>query len=895
MGEVEQLDLANKLIMDIINITAKDLSRVGNKAANLARLMSSGFNVPDGFCLTTEAYRQALVPGHKDKELGDLLKNIDPGHAEKVRDIACAISVLFDKISFPDEIAGEIKNKYRSLFNDADLLAVRSSATAEDLPGLSFAGQYESYLNIKGADGLLTAIIKCWASLWSERAIIYREKNGIGHDNAAMAVIIQRMVPAEISGVAFTADPATGDNDVMQINAAGGLGEKLVSGKINPDQYTINKGSLKIERDLSGNQQLLPDYRIKELTGIALKIEKLFGCPQDIEWAFYKDKIYILQSRNITASKNGQPPFPVIWGNTATREILKNTPVYWSNWNTRENMPYPLKPLSWSFFNDFLVPAINQAIWGMDPGSPIYHYSHIIDLVNGRTYWNMNLLYGHPLFRRIMRPIMGRIDHEATVFFEKAYHNGDLQPAVLPINPWQKMTVAATALNCYLRFPWFMSLKQIYRQCDEYWVLADRYDATPLEGKSNLDLLEEARLFGFVTARYAFPLLFIAGKAIIAFDVIKRLTGEWPGFRYEDLMIGIKGNKATEAALELFKLSRMPETVSDIFRRSNVEDVEKIESNLKPTKDGIEYLKRVHGFLERYGHRGMKDLDMGYPSWGEDRSYVYQMIKNYLQFGPDDIDPVKQFELSVAKRQELIKTAKERLSKSPVDRIFPVRRWLFQKMADVIHDCLPLRENEKYYGIRCFPGSRRIVLEIGRRYCEKGLLDDRQDIFYLTVSEIKDIENGRFPDVENIKAFIKKRKDDWQSQVDSDPPFIIRSDGRQWRDTNKKAQEGNVLRGVGASSGRATGRARIIRDPSQAHLFKKGEILVAPYTEPGWAPLFLLAKALVMEVGGALCHGAIVAREYGIPAVVGVNAATKEIRDGDEITVDGNSGEVRIS
>ncbi len=319
--------------------------------------------------------------------------------------------------------------------------------------------------------------------MWSERAIIYREKNGIGHKNIAMAVIVQRMVPAEVSGVAFTADPITGNDDILQINAVRGLGEKLVSGKINPDQYKINKGSLKIEKNLSGNEQMLSDGQIKKLADTMLRIEKLFGCPQDIEWAFYQDKFYILQSRNITASKNNQPPFPVIWGNIATREILKNTPVYWSNWNTRENMPYPLKPLSWSFFNDFLVPAINKAIWGVDQRSPIYHYSNIIDLVNGRTYWNMNLLYGHPLFRRIMRPIMGRIDHEATVFFETAYHSGELQPAVLPINLWQKMIVAATAVKCYLGFPWFMNLKQIYRQCDEYWVLADRYDITPLEGK----------------------------------------------------------------------------------------------------------------------------------------------------------------------------------------------------------------------------------------------------------------------------------------------------------------------------------------------------------------------------------------------------------------------------
>jgi pyruvate,water dikinase len=885
--------LASKLIIDIKDITAKDLPTVGNKAANLARLMSSGFSVPGGFCLSAEAYRQALIPGHKGKDLEALLKNIDLNQAEKARDIAYAISRLFDTIAIPGGIAEEIKIKYNSTFGKTDLVAVRSSATAEDLPGLSFAGQYESFLNVRDFDGLLSAIKKCWVSLWSERAVIYREKNGIGHDDIAMAVMVQRMVPAETSGVAFTADPLSGGQGSIHINAIRGLGEDLVSGKINPDQYRIAKSSLKIEKDLSGKQPLLPDDSVRELTAIALKIEKLFGYSQDIEWAFCDDKFYILQSRDITTNSS-EIPFPVIWGDAATKDTLKGVPVYWSNWNTRENMPYPLKPLSWSFFNDFLVPAINKAIWGMGPNSPAQRYSHIIDLVNGRTYWNMNLLYGHPLYRRILRPLLGRLDREASVFFEEAYHGGDLRPAVLPVSNWRKGMMYLAAIRCYLGFPWFLSLTQIYRQCDEYWVLADQYDATPLEGKSNLDLLEEARLFGYLTARYAFPLLFIAGKALAAYGVIRRLTGEWPGFRYEDLMIGIKGNKTTEAALELFKLSKMPHSVREIFERSDVSRFEELETELVKCPDGPDYLARVNKFLDAYGHRGMKDLDMGYPSWGEDRSYVYQMIKSYLQFGPDDIDPVSQFELSVARRQQLIQEGKERLSVNPADRILPVRRWLFQKMADTIHDCLPLRENEKFYGIRCFPGSRRIVLEIGRRYCEKGLLKDRQDIFHLTVGEIMDIENGRFPDIGNIRACIQKRKGDWQSQVDSDPPFIIRSDGREWRNTNQKAREGNVLRGVGASSGRATGRARIIREPAQAHLFNKGEILVAPYTEPGWAPLFLLAKGLVMEVGGALCHGAIVAREYGIPAVVGVNRATAEIKDGDQITVDGNSGEVII-
>ncbi|MBP7868153.1 MAG: hypothetical protein KA419_19660 [Acidobacteria bacterium] len=291
----------------------------------------------------------------------------------------------------------------------------------------------------------------------------------------------------------------------------------------------------------------------------------------------------------------------------------------------------------------------------------------------------------------------------------------------------------------------------------------------------------------------------------------------------------------------------------------------------------------------------MKDLDIGYPSWKEDRTYVYQMIRDYLQLGPGDPTPPDRFERSAARREELTARIERRLSAGFPSRVFPFRRWLFRRALRMAHDFLPWRENEKYYGVRSFPGSRRIIREIGRRLRESGCLDPADDVFYLTFPEIEPLARDPASGRDRARALVAHRKAEWSRQTGQAPPPVLRSDGRPGEPPAAETGEDRRLKGVPASSGTVTGRARVVLEPSQAAGFRKGDILVAPYTEPGWAPIFLLAGGLVMDVGGAVCHGAIVAREYGIPAVVGAGGATRLIRDGDEITVDGDRGEVRLA
>lgn len=823
-----------------------DASLCGAKAANLARLRRAGFPVPPGFVITSGDARSAPLP------------------------------------------AAEIERAYRRLSPRKTGVAVRSSATAEDLPGLSFAGQYDSYLNIVSLEELLPAAAKCRDSLGSDRAQAYLAKNGIDPKSVRMSVLVQGMVPAETSGVIFTANPFNGLKCQMLVNIAPGIGEGMVSGRAEPQQLVLERAT---GAAISGQAGGLDSRMVRDLAGSARRIERLFGCPQDIEFAFAQGRLHILQSRPITFLPEPKLPYPVIWGKESNRRFEEEATVYWSNWNTRENMPYPLKPLSWSFLNDLLFPAIFRVLFGTRPDSPLYEHCFIVDLVNGRAYWNMNLLFGHPFFGYLLRPLLKHLDREAGETFEVLLQSGRLVPNKPRISPFWLVREWLTVLRTWGGFPWFSSITAIEANCLAYWKLADGYNSFPMEGLSNLELLGRAREFGYETARAAFPLLMVAGKALWGMLLVERLASRWKDLNLDNLLAGIPGNKTTEGALDLFRLSQMPTAIREAFLRWKGEDFRKLEEELGAIPQGREYLGRVGYFLDRYGHRGLKDLDFGYPSWGEDRTYVYQLIKGYLDYEPGDKTPLDQYDEAKRRRLELTGEIERRLGRTFAGWL-KVR--LFHFGLKLAQDHFPLRENEKYYGLRCFPGSRRIVLEIGRRYLEAGLLKDQGDIFFLTVPEIEQMEKSGAQDITVVQRLIEGRKRQWRKQVDVQPPSVVRSDGVAEAEEGVERQERGVLCGVPASPGLVKGTARILKDPSEASRLRKGDILVAPYTEPGWAPLFLLARALVMEVGGALCHGAIVAREYGIPAVVGAKGAISLIGDGQEITVDGSKGEVRF-
>lgn len=884
----------------LADIAPDERALVGGKAAGLAWLIGRHFAVPDGFCITAAAYREYA---------GDCGVDAAAMPPSRIRGLLAGGTV-------PAGIQDQVLTAYWELVGSygGDIgVAVRSSAATEDQAGASSAGQYDTVLGVRGPEDLLAAVRRCWAGLWSERAVAYRAAAGL--PAGAMAVVVQAMVEPESAGVVVTRGPGGGSE--LLVNAVWGLGEALVAGRVSPDEYVIGREPLQVREariapktrmtvparpgvldvlvpSAKIRRPVLSDAQLRELARIALTIERLAEGPRDIEWAYRDGLFHILQARPVTGEPMAAAP-EITWGDPVNRALARTQTVFWCDWNTRENMAYPLKPMAWSFFNDILVPEIMAVLYGIGPGSPLERYCHFIDLVDGRAYWNMTLLAGHPFARNTIMKLLGRLDMEAHQAFSALSAAGEFVPARLPIARRSLVVPFLRNALTFLSFPWLASTAWIERRTREFCARADEYVALDLGRLSTLEMFSQARCYGRVIAAFAFPLLMVAGKSLVGIAVIERLIRRRPGLRIDDLLAGIPGNKTTETALELYKLSQAPPRVREIFRRTEIagpEHVREIDGELEGTEEGRACLRRIEAFLAEYGHRGMKDLDAGHPSWREDPTYVYRMIRSYMALGADDPDPLRQFELAAQKRVRLEREIERLLSASLADRLLPVRRWLFRWAKRLVHDFLPWRENEKFYGIKVFPGSRRIILETGRRYAAAGLIDDAADIFYLTVPEVELQEGGRGRAPDQVKLLVRERRAAWERQVGMAAPFIVRSDGVPWR-PQEPGDDGAVLRGVAASSGVATGVARIVREPAEAGRFRPGEVLVAPYAEPGWAPLFLLARAVVMEVGGSLCHGAIVAREYGIPAVVGLPGATGRIKDGDVITVDGDRGEVR--
>jgi phosphohistidine swiveling domain-containing protein len=952
-------------IQHFSEISLPDASEIGGKGANLATLIATGFSVPVGFCITTQAYREFLKTFGLAEQITAKIAAIDLSVLENIRTCGAVIRHLIEEHTIPDGIQQAILTAFQELYSfkeptpipsqaDSSLtgkpfVAVRSSATAEDLPDLSFAGQHDTYLNISGESDLLFYVKKCWASLWSDRAIAYRHKNHIDHQKVLMAVVVQQMATATVSGILFTANPVTQNRQECLINANWGLGESVVSGKVSPDEYIVDKERLFVTRRTIAEKTLmitlgakgaveipvpieqqrqpcLADAQIHELTVIGKQIEAHFGTPQDIEWGLADKHLYILQSRPITTLQTTSQTVSVIWSNQRTRELLQETVVFWSNWNFRETMPYPLPPLSWSYWMDLWLPVVYGEIGGLKPQSPLRPYLQVIDLVYGRVYWNMNVFYGMPFFGQMFRSLLPHVDHEAGKLFQTLYARGELQPLKSPkgfASLWFLLFNTVRIGLGSLLAPWLITPSKV----QQYWQDACAFAQLDLQDKSSQELLARMRAFNTRTIKTWIPGFLLMGHAFIGCVGLAWCIKAWPDVSLDQLLAGIPGNKTTEGALELYQLSQMPDAMKQIFLTHPIAE---IPARLETSAEGRAFLQRLQQFLALYGHRTPKEFDIATPRWEEDPTFVCQMIKNYLQVDGQDTNPLKHFQQIAAERERLTELMRQRLSQGWLARIFPLKKWLFNAMVLKVNRYMPWRENPKYYVLKCNAGSRRILLEIGRRLCADGYLETPEGIYFLTIPELESVcqaqeQNTIAPfdsaqgdgygeqchgersevivsEVElrtmtttSIKNLVRQRQDEWQTNLKIDPPFVVRSDEQPVAYAEELPSDARILHGTPVSRGKVTGKARIILDPAEGAAFNKGEILVAPYTDPGWTPLFLTAKALVMEVGGVMCHGAVVAREYGIPSVVGVKQATKLIKTGDEITVDGNQGRIFLT
>jgi phosphohistidine swiveling domain-containing protein len=901
---------ASALVLRLSQIDGSMLPLVGGKAANLGELMAAGLPVPDGFCLTTVAYREATGTV-RDGVLADLgrlqagLQPADPDSSAQLAVVAGRAREAIRALPVPPRTAAAVEQAYTALGEGA-AVAVRSSATAEDLPLASFAGQQDTYLNVVGGGAVLDAVRNCWASLWTDRAVAYRAALGIAPHEVALAVVVQRMVDAEAAGVMFTANPLTGRRREAVIDAAPGLGEAVVSGAVNPDHFVVDpeKGRV-LERKLGdkrmvvrprpggGTQRLdvpgqvegssLTDEQAVGLAALGRQAERHFGSPQDTEWAIDAGgALWLTQSRPITTL------YPIPQGRSAGPG-----PRLYMCFSLAQGLTRPLTPTGLASLR-LIASSVAKAAGFPVPeprqGPPPYAEAA------QRIYVDLTTPVRSSVGRRILPRVFDFMEARSAAVVRQVFDDPEFSVTrrtpfgflrhVLPAAV--RARVPETALRALFR------PRAALRRLDSF----TRHYAEDLElggGADHLARLDHAerllggRLFAIVPAvlplpAVGFATLWLAGRLLGGQDRRKDL---------EKVLRGLPGNVTTEMDLELWRLASAAKDDRDSrtaleAREPSALAVEFRNGTLPPALHA-----GLVRFLERYGQRAVAEIDVGMPRWSDDPTHILGVLANYLRLRDPAMAPDVQFSRAQAEAeaavQQLVTEARRRGR---------VRAFLVGAALRRTRLYAGLRELPKYQLVLGLAEVRKQVALVGAGLAADGRLDSPGDIFFLDFAEARQALQGpdaQGPGLRELRELVVERRSAYASELGRRHiPRALLSDGTEPEMLYAAAggaADSATLSGSPASAGSATARARVILDPVGAHL-EPGEILVAPSTDPGWTPLFLTAGGLVMEMGGPNSHGAVVAREYGIPAVVGVPEATVRIVTGQRITVDGGAGTI---
>ncbi len=871
------------------------LARVGGKGASLARLSRAGLPVPSGFHVTTDAYRRFLEANDLAARLAATADVPDePAALDAASD---AIRALFEAAPVPADVADAVRAAYGALPN-APAVAVRSSATAEDLPEASFAGQQETYLNIVGADAVLDAVRRCWASLWTARAMSYRQRNAIASADVALAVVVQTLVPSEASGILFTANPVTGHRGQVVIDGAWGLGEAIVGGLVTPDHWVVDKatdGILSREihdkavmtvrvaggsretptPDDKRRQPSLTDDEVQRLAQIGARIEAFYGVPQDIEWAVAGGQVYIVQSRPIT-SLYPQPPLPQDG----------RLHVYF-NANYVQGIVEPLTPAGLSFVRD-LVRALGNAA-----GVPLVSDSgpSIFNVVAGRVFIDVTGVLRNPRSLAVLRGLLTVIDPQSRGGVEALLADPRLAP-----HPAGSLWEALWRLRFLRRLPPLIARRVLMmwaspdagrrRILNE--ILAATAD-THTRIESATSLAERIALMDTAPSLSArvFPRLVpIAAAGIALQRLVHVLVGRWVGDKTAPLALlrGVPHNPTTTMDLFLWQLARRiaadPTSADALHAPTDAVVVGYRARSLPPTLQAA-----LGTFLNEYGHRAVREIDIGMPRWAEEPGYIVDVLRTYTDITDPALAPDARFVEGEAAARAREAALLQQVGAGRRDRL---RRMVLKLVIDRMRALIGLREMPKFILIRIFTEMRMLWAAMGHDLADLGLIDDAADVFFVTGDEIRAVARGsRAPLQERVAA----RKAEYAAELRrKQAPRLITSEGVEIY-SSAASEGGTALSGTGVSPGVYRGVVRVILDAHGAQL-QPGEILVAPSTDPAWTPLFMAAGALVMEAGGVMSHGSVVAREYGIPAVVGVADATRRLTTGQRITVDGGAGRV---
>jgi pyruvate,water dikinase len=808
--------------------------RFGGKAGGLARLVACGANVPPGFALAV-----GMPPPARWR---------------------------------PAERAAFRRRAERLLAEGR--LAVRSSGRGEDSAERSFAGLFESVLDLADAAAVEAAIERCLASAGSERVRSYAGEGAA----VALGLVVQRFVAPRAAGVLFSDDPHGRHRGVV-LEAVAGVGEALVSGRAEPERWSVHasgRGGFEAQREAAGEAAVLSARVAERLAREGRLLAESLGEPLDLEWALdAEDRLWWLQARPITVRRE-RPPLPQ--AERSCPEASEGPVTAWTRLNVRETLPDPLVPFCWSFWRDLVSPVFARVASDFPPESCVRRELQFVDLVDGRLYFNLNAMLGVPLFGRVASGLLDGVDAEWSAGF-RAIEAVVTQRAI-PAGRW--MMLRAALRSARRNVPALLRLRDPEGIGRAYEALAETARSRarePLAPRSDAELLAEARL-AMSREVLDVPLLFAGLIGAVSSFALARYAFRRHPEAQRMLGVAIAGNPTTEMSIGLADLAEAAQPLAATFLREA--RTEALLGELAGSGEGRAWLARLETFLEWNGQRCPGEFDLAVPRWSEDPTLLLELLRAELR------EPAKE-----GVRERVARLAGERraaLERAIAAEPFWLRPWL-RLAARLAERHLPLREAGKHHGLHSWLRVRTLGLELGARLAAEGWLERREDVLFLELGELDAAVAGALP-----KPALRERVAAARARLEAHAlrpaPGFLRSDGVPVAAVSEQPPETDgVLRGTGISTGRAVGRVRVLRTPDPS-AFVPGEVLVVRFADPGWTPLFPRAGALVMEVGGLMCHAAVVARELGLPAVFGVRGATERLRDGDCVAVDADAGTV---
>ncbi|MGC4089476.1 MAG: phosphoenolpyruvate synthase [Polyangiaceae bacterium] len=858
------------LVLGFEQIDQAMLALVGGKGAHLGELSRiSGVRVPPGFCVTTEAFRSMLPKASIDEQLVQL-GQLKADDREAIRVLSADIRRAIEAVALPDDVAAAISRKLGEVGVEAPY-AVRSSATAEDLPTASFAGQQDTYLNVIGLEAILEHVSRCWASLFTERAVAYRLRNAFDHRKLNMAVVVQRMVFPRAAGILFTADPVSGNRKVASVDASFGLGEALVSGLVNADVYKVRDnqvisktiatkqlaiiaapsgGTQKQALDAEAQQRpTLSDDQVVRLVQLGRRLEAHFGCPQDIEWCESDDGFDIVQSRPITTL------FPVPTSNDGKNHVYVSV-------GHQQMMTDPFKPLGLSFWQLTTPRPMAEA-----GGRLFVDVSDTLSTSDGRK--NLLTVFGKsdPLIRDALQNVAERPD-----FIEL---RADEKPGWTPPGQGLSPLDADPAVPAALIAESQASVAALKRE---------------IQTKSGPPLL--AFILAHMQEQKQSSLgprgLQVIMTAMQATWWLNEHIEQWLGEKNaaDTLTQSIPHNVTSEMGLALLHVADAIRPHPAVVAFLEQVDDDDFLDDLPQLDGGQKAHDAIQAYLDKYGMRCVGEIDITRPRWSERPSTLVPMILgNIRAFEPGAGE--RRFELGRQQAQQKEQELLERLRSLPDGEQKAAET---KTMIDRVRTFMGYREYPKYAMVSRYFVYKQALLREAQRLVHAGVLRDAEDIFYLRFEELENVLRTHEVD----EPLIARRKAAFSSYAALTPPRVLTSEGEAVAASYQRADlPPGALVGLPVSAGCVEGRARVVLNLEKAEL-EAGDILVTAYTDPSWTPLFVAISGLVTEVGGLMTHGAVIAREYGLPAVVGVQNATQLIRDGQRIRVHGTHGYVEI-